>query len=45
MAIFRKKDVVYAGTELTKFQSQKMYLDLAEGEFKKQRYYNYIPSF
>ena len=37
----RKEDVIYKCTALTTFQPKKVYLGLAEGEFKKQRYYNH----
>ena len=42
---YRKKDVIYTCTALTTFQPRKVYLGLAEGDFKKQRHYNHIQSF
>ena len=36
----RKEDAIYKCTVLTTFQPPKMYLGLAEGEFKKQRNYS-----
>ena len=41
----RKEDVIYKCTVLTTFQPQKMYLGLAEGEFKKERNYSQAESF
>ena len=35
----RKENVIYKCTVLTTFQTKKVYLGLAEDEFKKQRYY------
>ena len=40
----RIKDVIYKCTALTTFQFKKQNLGLAEGEFKKQRYFNHIQS-
>ena len=37
----RKEDVIYKCTALATFQPNKVYLHLAEGEFKKQSYYNH----
>ena len=37
----RKEDVIYKCTALTTFQPKKVYLGLAEVEFKKERYYNH----
>ena len=39
------EDVIYKCTALTTFQLKKIYPGLAEGEFKKQRYYNHTQSF
>ena len=41
----RKEDVIYKYAALTIFQPKKVYLSLAKGEFKKQRYYNDTQSF
>ena len=40
-----KEDVMYKCTTLTTSQPKKVYLGLAEGKFKKQRYYNHTQSF
>ena len=40
----RKEDVIHKCTALTTFQPKKVYLGLAEGGFKKQRYYNHTQS-
>ena len=40
-----KEDVIYKCTALTTFHPKKVYLGLAEGGFKKQRYYNHTQSF
>ena len=45
MSTVGKEDVIYKCTALTTFQPKKVYLGNAEGEFKKQRYYNYTQSF
>ena len=37
--------MIYRCTALTTFQPKKVYLGLAEGEFEKQRYYNYTQLF
>ena len=39
------ENVIYKCTALTTFQHKKVYLGLAEGEFKKQRYYNHTQPF
>ena len=36
---WRKEEIIYKCTALTTFQPKKVHLCLAEGEFKKQRYY------
>ena len=41
----RKEDAIYKCRALTTFQTKKVYLDLVEGELKKQRYYNHTQSF
>ena len=37
----RKEDVIYKCTARTTFQPKKVYLGLAESDFKKQIYYNH----
>ena len=41
----REEDVIYECTALTIFQPKKVYLGFAEGEFKRQRFYNHTQSF
>ena len=41
----RKEDVIWKCTALATFQPKKVYLGIAEGEFKKQRCYNHTQSF
>ena len=41
----RKEDLIYKCTALTLFQPENVYFGNAEGEFKKQRYYNHTQSF
>ena len=40
-----KEDIIYKCTALATFQPKNVYLGLAEGEFKKQRYYFHTQSF